>query len=136
MNNLLSKCFIFLLFATLNVTSIFAFTDENPNQELPTEEIEIKVGTCPVDPGLERSLIIPVQVYLYSADKEIEVIFNRNLGNVCIQIVNRMGITVAGYECNTMFEPMVKLCAPACSGYYTIYIYGTSYQGVGTFNIN
>ncbi|MBR5856620.1 MAG: hypothetical protein IKY70_05045 [Bacteroidales bacterium] len=126
------SAFLFVLLAN---TSTFAMPDGDSNHNLPSEEVDIRTVTTPITPGFERSLIAPVQVYLYGADNEIEIIFNRNFGNMYIQVVNQMGITVNAYECNTMYEPIVKIDAPTSAGYYTLYIYGASYQGIGTFSI-
>lgn len=123
------------LFAVMCTTNLLAAPDEDPNTNLPPEEVAVRAVTTPVNPGFERSLFAPVQVFLYRADSEVEVIFNQNIGEVCVQIVNSSGITVNYYECNSFIEPLVRLQTPATPGYYTICIYGGSFHGTGTFTI-
>lgn len=126
----------FSLFAALYSTGLFAAPDEDPNTNLPPEEVAVRIVTTPVKPGFERSIFAPVQVFLYRADSEIEVIFNQNLGEVYVQIVNNMGIVVDSYSCDSFFEPFVKLELPSTAGYYTICIYGNSFHGTGSFTID
>ncbi len=122
-----------MMFAYTNVIS--ANQDDDTNQNLTMEEIALRAATTPVQPGIERSLLFPVQAFLNNADKRVEILFHQNIGDVCVEITNDLGIVVGMYECNSFMEPTIQMDAPRTAGHYTVQIFSGSFYGFGGFNI-
>ncbi|MEG0890927.1 MAG: DUF3244 domain-containing protein [Bacteroidales bacterium] len=131
MKKTLIKLFIVFAFFALLCNSSFA---SMANKELTYEEVAIRDATNPVDPQQERSLIKTCQAFI--SGNQIEVYFNKPIGEVYVVIVNQMGRVVSSAYCNSEFEFSTYLLKPG-SGVYFMYITSsTGYQGEGSFTIN
>ncbi|MEF9932026.1 MAG: hypothetical protein RR770_06995 [Bacteroidales bacterium] len=131
MKKSLIKLFIVFAFLTLLCNSSFASME---NKEVNYEEVAIRDATDPNDPFQERSLIKTCQAFI--SGNQIEVYFNKPIGEVYVVIVNQMGRVVSSAYCNSEFEFSTYLLKPG-SGIYFMYITSsTGYQGEGSFTIN
>lgn len=121
------------------VTALFAllktpvFAAANSKAGPYDEEVAIRDATNPHDPEQERSLLPTCQAYV---GNQVEILFNKYVGEVSVAIVNQMGTIISSATCNSEFEFSVYLQKPVGSGVYFIYILGsTGYQGTGEFTI-
>jgi hypothetical protein len=97
------------------------------------KEVDIRDATDPADPRQERSLLPTCQAFVGS---QVEILFNKYIGEVSVVIVNQMGTVINSAACNSEFEFSTYLQKPVGSGVYFIYILGsTGYQGIGEFTI-
>ncbi|MEG0517722.1 MAG: hypothetical protein RR555_02485 [Bacteroidales bacterium] len=127
------------LVTLMSVIAFFAFLD-NPVFAAASskagpydEEVAIRDATDPADPRQERSLLPSCQAYV---GNQVEILFNKYIGEVSVAIVNKMGTIISSATCNSEFEYSVYLQKPVGSGVYFIYILGsTGYQGTGEFTI-
>lgn len=98
------------------------------------EEIALKDALNPIRPEQERSLFPVCQAY--KSTNQVEVVFNKWIGNVTVLLVNQSGITVAFCQADSAFENTVYLNLPASKGVYYLYITGSAgYKGEGSFTI-
>ncbi|MEG1692464.1 MAG: DUF3244 domain-containing protein [Bacteroidales bacterium] len=133
MKKSLMKLFAVFVFITVLINTSFnayAYKELGPYDR----EVAIRDATDPVDPQQERSLIKTCQAFI--SGNQIEVYFNKPIGEVYVVIVNQMGRVVSSAYCNSEFEFSTYLLKPG-SGIYFMYITSsTGYQGEGSFTIN
>lgn len=66
----------------------------------------------------------------------LEVVFNREVGKVTISLTdNTTGRTLIAYTCDSAIEPQVLLNLALGTGYYTLRIEGSDYEGYGDFEL-
>lgn len=98
------------------------------------EEIALKDFLNPIDPKQERSLFPACQAY--KSTYQVEVVFNKYIGNVTVLLANQSGIAVASCHADSAFENTVRLTLPASKGTYYLFITGSAgYEGEGSFTI-
>lgn len=129
----MKKTFIqsLLLFLFLGVAWNSSFAGNLP---IFDEEIALKDFLNPIEPEQERSLLPTCQAYKSTA--QVEVTFNKCIGNVTVLLVNQSGIVVASRHADSAFENTVYLQLPASKGVYYLHITGSAgYEGEGSFTI-
>lgn len=125
------------LFKLMLITALLTLL-ENPVFASPSDpygkEVDIRDATNPHDPVQERSILPTCQVFV---NNQVEILFNKYIGEVSVIIVNQMGTVISSGTFNSDFEFSGYLQKPTGKGVYSIYILGsTGYQGTGEFTLN
>lgn len=104
--------------------------------EIPvyTKEICLADAYVPIDPVQERSLIPYCQAYQH--DNQVEVVFNKYIGQATVSIFNQYGTLISTAYSDTEYGNTLYLPLPLSKGVYYLHIMGTTgYRSEGIFTI-
>lgn len=122
-----SLCLTGLLFAG----SLYAGEPSKGGSKLPTEVEDFLVPE--LGDGIERSLIPTAEAWLDYALENIEIVFNKPVGNVTVTITDAQGAVVTVLRASS--EAPILLPLPG-AGSYKMTIAGEKYLGESKFVID
>lgn len=129
----MKKTFLKSIVAALFLGCVWSNTSAG---EIPvyTKEICLADAYVPIDPVQERSLLPYCQAYQY--DNQIEVIFNKYIGQATVCICNQYGRVISTAYADSEYGNTLCLQLPVSKGVYYLHIIGTAgYQSEGSFTI-
>ena len=79
----------------------------------------------------QRTPIEPIQAYYYIGEYTIEMEFNENIGDACIQVVNSAGVVIYNFTHDPAIEGGCPIFLPPNRDCYYIQISAHHYQATG-----
>lgn len=127
---------LFVLMLTFGSATTITASERLSDNGDGAAQIRISNEPTPIPetkPKPKSVILETVECWLNTDEGTIDFLFNSSIGIATVSVIDSSGATVSQTTVNTDFNSMLTIAAPSQSGFYSISVISSTFNGWGNF---